>query len=96
MRVRDKWWLFNLLLQNLPAVATESKSRLNNHHLSQPQWEEVIDYNATPKPSQPKEVELLQALTHEIRTPLTTIRTLTRLLLKRIKLSVISSMTNDQ
>ena len=29
------------------------------------------------------EVELLQALTHEIRTPLTTIRTLTRLLLKR-------------
>lgn len=29
------------------------------------------------------EMELLQALTHEIRTPLTTIRTLTRLLLKR-------------
>ncbi len=31
------------------------------------------------------EMELLQALTHEIRTPLTTIRTLTRLLLKRKK-----------
>ncbi|NES82169.1 MAG: HAMP domain-containing histidine kinase [Moorea sp. SIO2B7] len=31
----------------------------------------------------PPEVELLQALTHEIRTPLTTIRTLTRLLLKK-------------
>ncbi|TVQ43410.1 MAG: sensor histidine kinase [Gloeocapsa sp. DLM2.Bin57] len=30
-----------------------------------------------------KEIELLQAFTHEIRTPLTTIRTLTRLLLKR-------------
>jgi signal transduction histidine kinase len=29
------------------------------------------------------EMELLQALTHEIRTPLTTIRTLTRLLLRR-------------
>lgn len=29
------------------------------------------------------EMELLQALTHEIRTPLTTIRTLTKLLLKR-------------
>jgi signal transduction histidine kinase len=29
------------------------------------------------------EIELLQALTHEIRTPLTTIRTLTRLLLKK-------------
>ena len=31
----------------------------------------------------PEEVELLQALTHEIRTPLTTIRTLTKLLLKK-------------
>lgn len=30
-----------------------------------------------------REIELLQALTHEIRTPLTTIRTLTRLLLRR-------------
>lgn len=30
-----------------------------------------------------KEVELLQAIAHEIRTPLTTIRTLTRLLLKQ-------------
>jgi signal transduction histidine kinase len=30
-----------------------------------------------------QEMELLQALTHEIRTPLTTIRTLTKLLLKR-------------
>ncbi len=29
------------------------------------------------------EMELLQALTHEVRTPLTTIRTLTKLLLKR-------------
>lgn len=29
------------------------------------------------------DIELLQALTHEVRTPLTTIRTLTRLLLKR-------------
>ncbi|MFP3325425.1 histidine kinase dimerization/phospho-acceptor domain-containing protein, partial [Planococcus sp. SIMBA_160] len=29
------------------------------------------------------DVELLQALTHEVRTPLTTIRMLTRLLLKR-------------
>jgi hypothetical protein len=33
------------------------------------------------------EVELLQALTHEIRTPLTSIRTLTRLLLRRKDLS---------
>jgi len=52
--------------------------------------------NSIPKavtiPSQKKEtatidldVQLLQALTHEVRTPLTTIRTLTQLLLKRIK-----------
>ncbi|WP_013324905.1 sensor histidine kinase [Gloeothece verrucosa] len=33
------------------------------------------------------DVELLQALTHEIRTPLTTIRTMTRLLMKRAKLT---------
>jgi signal transduction histidine kinase len=43
------------------------------------------------KISNPREatpdVELLQALTHEIRTPLTTIRTLTKLLLKRRDLS---------
>ncbi len=31
------------------------------------------------------DVQLLQALTHEVRTPLTTIRTLTQLLLKRVK-----------
>ncbi|MCS6793056.1 MAG: sensor histidine kinase [Oscillatoriaceae bacterium SKW80] len=35
------------------------------------------------EPTQLQDVELLQALAHEIRTPLTTIRTLTRLLLKR-------------
>jgi signal transduction histidine kinase len=38
------------------------------------------------EPSQPQDIELLQALAHEVRTPLTTIRTLTRLLLKRPKL----------
>ena len=37
--------------------------------------------------NQHSEVELLQALTHEVRTPLTTIRTLARSLLKRNKLS---------
>jgi len=33
------------------------------------------------------DLELLRALTHEIRTPLTTIRTITRLLLKRVKVT---------
>ena len=37
------------------------------------------------KVSSQLEMELLQALTHEIRTPLTTIRTLTKLILKRQK-----------
>lgn len=39
------------------------------------------------EPETPSEVELLQALTHEVRTPLTSIRTLTRLLLRRKDLS---------
>lgn len=45
-----------------------------------------ISLKKTPLPPYP-EVELLQALTHEIRTPLTTIRTITKLLLKRAKLT---------
>ncbi len=44
--------------------------------------ERGISKISTPREATP-EVELLQALTHEIRTPLTTIRTLTKLLLKR-------------
>lgn len=47
---------------------------------------DVVEYSSnfsTPTVSSQVEMDLLQALTHEIRTPLTTIRTLTRLLLKR-------------
>lgn len=39
--------------------------------------------NQNQNPSPSLDVELLQAIAHEVRTPLTTIRTLTRLLLKR-------------
>ncbi len=52
-------------------------------------WERLAknEERGSSKVSNPREatpdVELLQALTHEIRTPLTTIRTLTKLLLKR-------------
>ncbi len=52
-------------------------------------WEPLAknEERGSSKPSNPREatpdVELLRALTHEIRTPLTTIRTLTKLLLKR-------------
>lgn len=42
---------------------------------------------ASPHPSTRPDVELLQAFAHEVRTPLTTIRTLTRLLLKRCNLA---------
>lgn len=45
-----------------------------------------ISLKKTPLPPYP-ELELLQALTHEIRTPLTTIKTLTKLLQKKAKLN---------
>ena len=44
---------------------------------------EFTPSSATAQSSNSLEMELLQALTHEVRTPLTTIRTLTKLLLKR-------------
>ena len=70
-----------LLLQNLPDL-DHAASRL------------IETIPATSEQAQPAcenrvavtshvEMELLQALTHEVRTPLTTIRTLTKLLLKR-------------
>lgn len=49
---------------------------------------DVVEYTTNftpPTVSSQLEMDLLQALTHEIRTPLTTIRTLTRLLLKKKK-----------
>jgi signal transduction histidine kinase len=47
-------------------------------------------YSPTPPPKSPSrsDVELLQAFAHEVRTPLTTIRMMTRLLLKRRDLPV--------
>ncbi|MBD2486724.1 sensor histidine kinase KdpD [Aulosira sp. FACHB-615] len=65
-----------LLLQELPEpeVAKESETASNIPH-SQPS----IPNTQHPVP----DVELLQAFAHEVRTPLTTIRTMTRLLLKR-------------
>ncbi|WP_413173446.1 sensor histidine kinase [Anabaena azotica] len=47
-----------------------------------------IPASPSPKPSSRSDVELLQAFAHEVRTPLATIRTLTRLLLKRRDLPV--------
>jgi His Kinase A (phospho-acceptor) domain len=47
---------------------------------------ESISLKKTPLPPYP-EFELLQALTHEIRTPLTTIKTIAKLLIKKAKLT---------
>ncbi len=82
-----------LLLANLPEPA-----ELNERSTS-----ESVTFTALPNPSEPQpepldepavraggntaDTELLQALAHEVRTPLSTIRTLTRLLLKRKDLS---------
>ncbi len=73
-------------LPNLTALAIEKTQKTRqleniNLHDSPPV---PADYtSALPHPNSQLEMELLQALTHEIRTPLTTIRTLTKLLLKK-------------
>lgn len=62
-----------LMLRSLPETTTPVPV--------QPQPEPVK--HAPPAANIHPELELLQALTHEIRTPLTTIRTMTKLLLKK-------------
>ncbi len=77
-----------LLLKHLPDAeaakgwgqkASVESSLPTPHHVFYP---EKLRQLAPEFPSCP-DVELLQAFAHEVRTPLTTIRTLTRLLLKR-------------
>jgi signal transduction histidine kinase len=85
-----------LILENLPDLAEEALSdriELNaNHQKSNSQKPELYQPEAAashcllPETSSP-DLELLQAIAHEVRTPLTTIRTLTRSLLKRTDLS---------
>ncbi len=78
--------LYNL--PNLTALAIEGEratrlGNISNQPVEDRTTSEVsMPSVATAPPSSELEMELLQALTHEIRTPLTTIRTLTRLLLK--------------
>jgi signal transduction histidine kinase len=68
--------------QRQEATSKRHGDRQNFHHHSAPSH-----YQTMPLPDAASlDVELLQALAHEIRTPLTTIRTLTRSLLKRIDL----------
>ena len=74
------------LLENLPdaTVSAIPKTRqvetiLTKSHSSDEELIPTSDRKAIGQ----MEMDLLQALTHEVRTPLTTIRTLTKLLLKR-------------
>lgn len=77
------------LLQELPEEAARdwglatkeelAQSSISNPQCSIPNPHSQIPNSASVKP----DVELLQAFAHEVRTPLTTIRTMTRLLLKR-------------
>ncbi len=62
----------------------KNKELENTIFHSQNTWSEQLTQNFN---QNSPDVELLQALTHEIRTPLTTIRTLTKLLLKRRELA---------
>ena len=68
-------------LQDLDILATAK----NRHRETIPSVESegITPAFAIKEATSKVEMELLQALTHEIRTPLTTIRTLTKLLLKR-------------
>lgn len=83
-----------LLLHNLP-VGKEEAGRVKDERIDDglsPRRQKLsaTDINCkTPIPLASKEVELLQAIAHEVRTPLATIRTLTRLLLKRPKLEPV-------
>lgn len=68
-----------LLLKHMPDEDIEHQVSHIKHQDSQ-----EISHSQFPIPASPSnDVELLQAFAHEVRTPLTTIRTLTRLLLKR-------------
>lgn len=73
--------LLNNLSMNNKDITSDNNVSVNNRI---PRESNSISLKKTPLPPYP-EFELLQALTHEIRTPLTTIKTLTKLLLKRTK-----------
>ncbi|MCW6038883.1 HAMP domain-containing histidine kinase [Spirulina subsalsa FACHB-351] len=73
---------FSALAQRCPSANTERSESKPSLDLPQP----PPDIPASPSRGQGiSELEILQALTHEVRTPLTTIRMLTRLLLKKRK-----------
>ncbi len=74
-----------LLLANLPA--TETGTYITANHKINKQADEVEE-ESSHDTSNCLDVELLQAFAHEVRTPLSTIRTITQLLLKKQDLPV--------
>jgi signal transduction histidine kinase len=76
----------HLLLNHLPAANEGScaTTTLSTKDLAAAVEQAVHPADPTPGPEESSlDVDLLQAIAHEIRTPLTTIRMLTRLLMKR-------------
>lgn len=71
------------LLQQLPELESLTSPSRQVETVATPESTTLRSAFATKGTASHPEMELLQALTHEIRTPLTTIRTLTKLLLKR-------------
>lgn len=75
------------LLENLPEDSVPISHYPNNQLIDVEKESSATNVNISAKYNSYnhvyKEIELLQALTHEVRTPLTTILTLTRLLLRR-------------
>ena len=67
-------------LPGLPIPNTKPRSIFPSTHSEKSQEEPSLNQHSV-------DIELLQALTHEIRTPLTSIRTMTRLLLRRKELA---------
>ncbi|MDJ0735060.1 MAG: HAMP domain-containing sensor histidine kinase [Nostocaceae cyanobacterium] len=72
---RHVMYFSQMLLANLPEPAAETENK--------EQVEQVHVCENSPGSSPRVDVELLQAFAHEVRTPLATIRTMTRLLLKQ-------------
>lgn len=74
------------LIENLPESTNSTPAKtLSVEPIATPSESNQFDsaYEVNSNATSQVEMELLQALTHEVRTPLTTIRTLTKLLLKR-------------
>ncbi|HAC62209.1 MAG TPA: sensor histidine kinase, partial [Cyanothece sp. UBA12306] len=78
-----------LLLHHIPSIPTEEAEKQKSIDLKQNnQGKNRINLQKSGEISdETPEIPLLQALTHEIRTPLTTIRTMTRLLLRNKELT---------